>query len=128
MKESNKYYTLIGNQDFLDDNNYPRTSTESNKTYAKCCLSKKPKRIASQSNLGVDKDSYKYYIAVNSNKEAYSPTNTNQPKANFVSRVCKDSKDYKLHSVNAYIFNKYIAFLKTGNNRALIDINRDLKS
>jgi hypothetical protein len=62
-----KYYTLIGSQDFLDEEGFPRVESKDNKKiYAKSTLSKKPKNIVSKSNLGVDKVSYRYYISINS--------------------------------------------------------------
>jgi hypothetical protein len=121
-----KYYTNLGNQDYIDENDYPRLDDgSSNKVYAKCSLSRKSKHIVSSTNLGVDKDSYRYYIHINANGEAFDPKAPYQPKANFIKKVCKDNGNFK--EVNQYIFNKYIQFLKTNNKRWITEINRDLK-
>lgn len=121
-----KYYTLMGSQDFLDDEGFPRVESKDNKKiYAKSTLSKKPKNIVSKSNLGVDKVSYRYYISINSINEAYDPTNPNQPKASFIQRTCKSNSQFL--EVNEYIFSKYINFLKSSNARWIKEINRDLK-
>ena len=125
MSQEVKYYTSLGEEDFLDSDGFPRLSEDSDKVYAKCTLSQKPKHIVSTTNLGVDKDSYKYYIALNANKEAYNPNDTYQPKANFVDTVCRDGN--KLKQVNQYVFEKYTKFLKTNNNGWIKDVNRDLR-
>ncbi len=124
-KDQNKYYTFLGKEDFIDDKGFARAKNESKEVYAKCSLSQKPKHIVSRSNLGVDKTSYKYYIAINSNKEAYNPDNPNQPKANFIDNVCRDNT--KFQEVNQYIFEKYVNFLMTKNDGWIREINRDLK-
>jgi len=125
MTDKNKYYTITGSEDYIDESGFPRLEKDSDKVYAKCSLSQKPKHIVSTTNLGVDKDSYKYYIAKNANNEAYNPNDTYQPKSNFINTVCKDSD--RLIKVNQYIFDKYINFLKTSNSQWIKQINRDLK-
>ncbi len=124
MKDKDKYYTFFGNEDFIDENGFPRLEEESDQVYAKCSLSKKPKHITSRSNLGVDQNSYKYYIALNASKKAYNPNDPNQPKGNFIDNVCRDGS--KLKEVNQYIFEKYIKFLITKNDGWIREINRDL--
>jgi len=124
MKDKDKYYTFLGGEDFIDEDGFPRLKEESEQVYAKCSLSQKPKHITSRSNLGVDQNSYKYYIALNPSKQAYNPNDPNQPKGNFVDSVCRDSD--KLKEVNQYIFEKYIKFLITKNDGWIREINRDL--
>lgn len=123
-KDQNKYYTFLGDEDFIDEDGFPRLKEESKQVYAKCSLSQKPKHIVSNTNLGVDKTSYKYYIATNANKQAYNPNDANQPKGSFIDNVCKDST--KFQQVNQYIFEKYIKFLITKNDGWIREINRDL--
>lgn len=122
----NKYYTLNGLEDYQDDHNLPRVDNEnSEKIYAKSILSRKPKHIVSNTNLGVDNMSYKFYIATDANNQAYNPKNKNQPKPNFIDRTCKSK--YLFKEVNRYVFNKYLKFLKSENEAWIRDINRDLQ-
>lgn len=125
MTEQHKYYTILGKEQYTDEKGFPRLESETMYTYAKCSLSQKPKHIVSNTNLGVDKNSYKYYIALNSKKEAYNPTDPYQPKGSFVDTICRSSS--KLTQVNQYIFDKYVQFLKTGNDGWIKEINRDLR-
>ena len=123
--ETNKYYTLLGKQDFIDEDGLPRLNTESDQIYAKCSLSQKPKQMVATTELGVEKNSYKYYIAKNAKGEIYDPNESYQPKASFIDTVCKDSN--RLMQVNQYVFNKYLNFLKTNNSAWIREANRDLK-
>jgi hypothetical protein len=119
-----KYYTILGSEDFIDEYGYPRLSEQSDLVYAKCVLSRKPKNIVSKSNLAVDKPSYKYYI-LTVNREAYDPFAIADKKNSFVDTVCKKKNDFL--QVNQLIFNKYLNFLKTQNQHWLKETNRDIK-
>ena len=118
-----KYYTILGSEDFIDEDGYPRLNNISNKTYAKCVLSRKPKNIVSDSGLAVDNNSYKYYI-LSSDRQAYNPLDPTQKKASFIDRICKHHCNFV--PVNQYIFNKYLNFLKSQSVQWLKEINRDL--
>ena len=121
----NKYYTISGSEDYLDEDKLPRLETDNTDTlYAKAILSRKPKHIVSNTNLGVDNNSYKFYIAVDAKRQAYDPTSKNQPTANFIDRTCKSK--YSFVQVNYYVFNKYLKFLTSQNSAWIKEINRDL--
>lgn len=118
-----KYYTILGSEDFIDENGNPRLNEISNKVYAKCVLSRKPKNIVSNSGLAVDRDSYKYYI-LSSDRQAFNPLDYNSNKVSFVDRVCKNHCNFI--PVNQYIFDKYLHFLKSQNPQWIKEINREL--
>lgn len=121
-----KYYTISGSEDYVDEDGFPRIEdADAKKVYAKCILAKKPRSITTNSNLGVDKMGYKFYIAINEARTAYDPTDPNQPKANFIQTVCKNKN--KFLEVNQYVFAKYVNFLKSPNKRWISEINRDIK-
>lgn len=120
-----KYYTISGSEDYLDEDKLPRLEKENtNLLYAKALLSRKPKHMVPNSSLGVDNNSYKFYIAIDAKQQAYNPTNKNQPTGNFVDRTCKSK--YSFVQVNYYVFNKYLKFLTTQNSSWIKEINRDL--
>ena len=127
MKE-NKYYTITGKEDAFDSGGFPVVDKESSHIYAQCICEKKPRSMTANSSLGVDNIGYKYYIAINSQRQAYNPLSKTCARATFVDRICKNSKSHTMKEVNQYVFNKYIGFLKTGNEKALTDINRDLNT
>jgi len=127
MKE-NKYYTITGKEDGFDSGGFPTVGSDSTHIYAQSICEKKPRSMTAASSLGVDNIGYKYYIAINCQRQAYNPLSKSCPKATFVDRICKNSKSHTMKQVNQYIFNKYIGFLKTGNEKVLADINRDLKA
>lgn len=117
-------YTIIGQQDRLDNNNYPIIDdNKSDKIYAKCVISDLPKR----SNLISDK-SYEYYILTYANKEPVNPIPKYSIKSKrdnaFVDKICKQTTVFT--SVSSYVFKKYLVFLQTGNETLLKDIMRDI--
>lgn len=126
--KKNKYYTITGKEDSLDSGGFPVVDKDSAHIYAQCICEKKPRSMTAASALGVDNIGYKYYIAINCQRQAYNPLSKTCPKATFVDRICKNSKSHTMKEVNQYIFNKYIGFLKTGNEKALANINRDLNT
>lgn len=117
-------YTITGQHDRLDENNYPVIDdNKSDKVYAKCVVSDLPKR----SNLLSDK-SYNYYILTYANKEPFNPVKkySIQSKRDnaFIDKTCKQTTVFT--SVSSYVFKKYLVFLQTGNETLLKDIMRDI--
>ncbi len=120
-----QYFCLSGQEDYLDENGYPRLANkDDNKVAAKIVLNKKPRQVTAN-------QIYKsYFIKVNPALNVYNPVenltvvknkNTNQ----FINSICKTEWNFKEVDIN--IFNKYIYFLQTGNVKLIKNIERDLK-
>lgn len=119
---TNKYYTLMDQQDFLDRDNNPCRNEQSDIVYAKAILNKKPKHIAD------NKVYYAYYVMLNPKNELYNPVqihSTIKEKSKFVDKVCKAEWFFK--EVDKSVFDTYVDFLRTKNLRLLQKANRSLK-
>lgn len=120
-----KFFTLIGNHDFIDDNGNPRTTVENHNTFAKAIKNRISRNIIG-SNY-----SYKYFICTDANLnilnpvELYSDANSINNTTKYIDKICKSEKRFT--EVNESIFNKYIAFLTTKNISSLNSAQRDLK-
>jgi hypothetical protein len=115
-----EYYTVLGQEDFVDDDGFPRIdSPESSKVYAKCIRNKLNKNFTGHNK-------FRFYIAVKANNKPYNPVNVKEiPEAyGFVNKVCKGGINFT--EVNQNIFQKYIEFLKSKNTRWLLDIEREV--
>lgn len=116
-----KFYCVVGLEDFIDEDNYPRIAQEDDKRIlAKCVISAKSKNILESKNI------YRYYILVNENGTPYDPVlihSAVKTNKNYTDAICK-SKRFK--KVDSYIFKKYINFLKTKNKKLLTSIQRDI--
>lgn len=122
VSNSDKYYTLINYQDFLDEDNNPCKMELSDDVYAKAILNKKPKHISDK------KTYYSYYVIMNPKNELYNPVkihSTIKNKSNFVDKVCKSEWSFK--EVDKSVFDTYVDFLRTQNLRLLQKANRSLK-
>lgn len=114
-----EYYTVMGQQDFIDEDGFPRiNSPESNNVYAKCIRNKLSKNFNGHNR-------FRFYIAVKANNKPYDPVNTKAiPEAyGFIDKVCKGGVNFT--EVNQAIFQKYIEYLKSKNTRWLLDIERE---
>jgi hypothetical protein len=123
-KRSDRYYTINGVEEFLDDKGYPRLKEESDKTYAKAIYNKKSRNITDFRTY------YSYYALSSPSGELYNPvtlhsTVKSKAKNNFINTICKD--DWSFKEVNKSVFDTYIQFLKTQNTRILSKANRSLK-
>lgn len=121
--KQDKYYTLMDEQEFLDDENYPRTSNIE-EAHAKAAFGKRSKHIQDQ------KAYFSYYIKCNPSQQAYNPIKLHtslkdKPQNAFIDSVCKNEWAFK--EVSQSIFDTYISFLKTKNIRLLKEVNRSLK-
>lgn len=108
--ESDEFYTLSGDQDFLDDNNNPRLSEDNDKTLAKKTFTD---------------HKAKYMIKLDINGKFLDPTSNlskdSANKSNFISRTCKQPR---FKSVSPETFELYLNFLKTKNLSWLYNANR----
>lgn len=119
---NDKFYTIIDQQDFLDENNNPCKSELSDNVYAKAVLNKKPKHMSDK------KIYYSYYAIMNPKNELYNPIQLHssiKDKSNFIDRVCKSEWSFK--EIDKSIFDTYVDFLRTKNLRLLQKANRSLK-
>lgn len=121
--QKDEYYTLMDDQEFLDNEGNPRTSKSEN-AWAKKVFGKKSKHITDRKAYNI------YYIKCNPNKEVYNPIKLHsslkeKPKNSFIDSVCKN--EWSFLEVDQLVFDKYIEFLKSKNTRILKDINRSLK-
>lgn len=122
MKET-KYYTTSNNQDFTDDKGYPRLVTENSKVFAKAIKEAKGKNILERSP-----SHFRYYVKIEPNRSLHDPfvkhgVQTN--RSSFIDKVCKSENTFM--EVNQSIFDKYINYLKTENNKWLVDATREVR-
>lgn len=107
------YYTVIGQEDFIDTNGFPRSNNESqNKTFAK-------KIIKNDGKI-------KYCIKIGSNNKLINPISIygQEKNTSFLDSVCRANN--KFIDVNLKTFELYIQFLKTKNTSWLYNAEREL--
>jgi hypothetical protein len=118
----NKLYTLIGNEEYLDEDGYPRSKIDNEQVMAKAIRNKLGK--AMNSNL-----QYRFYIKTDPNKKIYDPTQIysidKKNKSSFLNKICKTETIFS--EVTENIFSRYIEFLKTKNHKILSSTQRELK-
>lgn len=121
MDNSDKFYCVIGMEDFIDNDEYPRINNgDDSRVMAKLIVYAKPKNMLNKQNTE------RYYILVNENGTPYNPVllhSSVKNKKNYTDTICKN-KQFK--KVDSYIFKKYINFLKTKNKRILANLQRDI--
>ena len=119
-----EYYTLMGLEDHLDSDGYPKLSKDDNKTYAKKVKSKKPK-LVSDKNI-----SFRFYIKTDPNNNIVNPIvlfsdkNHDTRSNDRLNKTCKQIEQYK--EVSQSIFNQYLEFLKTKNSKWLNAAQREI--
>jgi len=107
-----EFYTLYGQEDFLDNDNNPRCESEnSDKVYAK--------------RSHRDDGSIKYSIKLDSNGKIYNPISIYGVSkiTSFLDRICRSQNKYK--EVNEKAFSMYLKFLKTKNVAWLHNTERE---
>lgn len=116
IKKDNKsslteYYTLSGNQDFFDENELPRLSSESDKVYAK--------KIIREDN------SIRYCIRLSLSNKLYDPTSTYglDKTKSFLDNTVRSEDRFK--NVSHKVFDLYTTFLKTKNTSWLYNAQRE---
>lgn len=124
--EENLFYSLIGEEDFLDETGSPRVKSEdSPSVMAKAVRTKLSKHMTGNTRL-----SLRYYIKTKPNDIIYNPIKLeskveDKETFSFINSTCKTKTDFK--EVTQSVFNKYITFLKTKNIRWLNAAQRELK-
>jgi len=105
-------FTVLGEQDFFDDQNRPRINDE-NKALAKI--------------VAVDDHPNRYYIKVGTYGKIYNPIGlyTEGHSEKFLSKIGRKQFEYK--EVNQRVFNMYVSFLTTKNMAWLNNAERELQ-
>lgn len=105
------YYTMLGNQDYLDKNGNPRLNKESSKVFAK-------------SIKGAE--STRYYIKTGTYGKIYNPIGLfSEGRHNrFMAKIGK--KEYDFKEVNPKVFSLYTNFLRTKNLAWLNNAEREM--
>lgn len=104
-----KHYTLVGNHDFIDEDDLPRTNES--KALAKTIIAN---------------DRKKYMIKVGAYGRIFNPLglHTEGKENKFLSKIGKNEWNFK--EVNLKIFEMYLNFLKSRNIAWLNNAQREL--
>lgn len=106
-KLTSEYFTILGEHEFLDENNRPRAKTESKKVLAK-------------------KENNKFYVKIGAYNRLLNPmglfSEGNENK--FLARFGKNEWVFK--DVNANVFDMYVKFLSTKNLAWLNNAEREM--
>ena len=122
-EQSQKLYSLLGQESYIDDQGFPRLETESDKTFAKAIKNKLSKKFISDSP-----PTYSFFIKTDPNHNIVNPIATYSMKitnSNFLNKICKT--EFSFTEVTESVFNKYLMFLKTSNIKWLNSAQRELK-
>ena len=110
-KNESYFYTIIGKQQFFDNDKNPMIHKEGSESFAK--------KIINNNKI-------KYYIKVGMYGKIYNPIGLfSEGTANkFLARVGKKAWEFK--EVNAKVFDMYINFLRTKNIAWLNNAEREM--
>lgn len=106
-----KFFTILGDHDFIDDQNRPRTNNESQSTLAK---------------EHITNNQIKYYIKIGTYNRIFNPMGMfSEGKNNkFIPKIGRNEFNFK--QVNKSIFDMYINFLSTKNLAWLNNAEREM--
>jgi hypothetical protein len=116
------YYAGQKDHEFIDDNNFPRVNTDSDKVLAKALRNKKSKHM-DENVIG-----YSYYLKILPNKTLIDSRQLYKVKDKEYSHidfVCRSDQEFL--EVSHDTFQKYINFLKTENIQWLNKAQQDIK-
>jgi hypothetical protein len=107
-----EYFTILGDHDFLDDNDRPQSKTENNKVVAK--------------SVRTDDKPTRFYIKIGTYGKIYNPIGLYSEGKNtkFLSKIGR--KQFEFKEVNQKIFDLYLNFLTTKNLAWLNNAEREL--
>lgn len=110
-EESVEFYTLRGNESFIDELDRPRASKENSSVLAKKITRKN--------------GTIKYSIRLGNNGKFYNPISIyGQEKTHtFLNRICRSNDRFK--EVGQKVFGMYLEFLNTKNVSWLINAERE---
>ena len=106
------YYTILGDHDFIDEENKPRSKTENEKVVAKTII--------------YNSRSPKYYVKVGAHGQLYNPIGMYSEGNNnkFMTKIGR--KEWEFKEVNQKIFDLYSNFLTTKNIAWLNNAEREM--
>lgn len=104
-----EFYTMAGDEDFLDDLNNPRLLCDNKKTLAK--------KIYYENKV-------KYFIKINTEGKLHNPISVTSKQINTGNFLDKTCKQPKFRAVSYEIFDMYLKFLKSKNLSWLHNANR----
>lgn len=112
--ETSAFYTVVGMEDFLDEDHNPRLSNSDDvKVFAK--------KIVREDN------SVRYSIKIDNRGKAYNPISIygKETDNNFLDRVCRSNDRFKDVGSKAFYF--YLKFLRTKNVAWLHNTEREME-
>jgi hypothetical protein len=124
VENSDKFYTLLGLESFVDDLGFPRLNENDDNIFAKVIYNKPRK------NINNNQQHPRFYIKTDPQKNIHNPIklfsspNHNTKSMPYINKVCKDP--LKFTEVTESVFTKYINFLKTKNITWLTNAQRDI--
>ena len=105
------YFTLMGQQDFLDDEANPRVKTDSSVAYAK---------IVSNN----EENTKKFFIKTDHHAKLLNPMSIYEDDKNkFMNQL---GRQIKFKAVNQKVFDLYVTFLRTKNTVWLNNAEREM--
>jgi hypothetical protein len=110
-EELSEFYSLRGNEEFIDDSDRSRVNTENNNVLAKKITRKN--------------GTIKYSIRLGNNGKFYNPVSIygQEKDSTFLNRICRSNDKFK--EVGPKVFNMYLEFLNTKNTSWLINAERE---
>jgi hypothetical protein len=113
LKESSCFYTIVGEEDFINED-LPMRSEEDDKVYAK--------------KITRSNGSIKYMIRLDYSAKLYNPFSIYDKEdkrqvTDFLNSVCRSNKKFK--EVNGKVFDLYLKFLTTKNTSWLFNAERE---
>ncbi len=105
-----EFYTTTGQEDFLDENNNPRTKENNDTVFAK--------------KIFRDNGSYRLMIKCDSSSKPIDPNNQLGNEQDSYSSAYRQGSKFIM--VNQKAFDYYISFLKTGVKSWLLNTEREL--
>lgn len=119
-----KFYTTLQYQEFVDENENYRTSTDNSKVFAKALKAGLSKHMTNQSPMY-----NKYYVRVTAGKKLYDPFpkySTSDNRGSFIDKICKSENVYK--EVPESVFNMYLNYLRTENAQWFTKAQREISN
>jgi hypothetical protein len=111
LSKLDEFYSIMGDQDYYDENNNPRLFKDNKKTLAK--------------KLFTENNKPRYLIKMNTDGKFHNPLSISSKQkmvGNFLDRKCREPK---FRSVSNKVFNMYLNFLKSKNLSWLYNADRE---
>lgn len=124
-EQNTEAYCLVGHEDFTDDKGNPRITNDQDNRVMAIAIPNKPSKHMINTQM-----QYRFYIRMNNDETIHNPvpiasTVKDKKPFDFINNTCKGGSSFK--EVSQSVFDKYVTFLKTKNNRWLNAAQRELK-